>query len=277
MSRFASLESKSANTIAGFLPPSSSESFLNFGAAAAAIVAPVRVLPVNEIALTSACSTSGWPTPGPVPCTMLKHARRKSGFDRELAEQRRGARRDLRRLGDDRVAGRERRRDLPGEQIQRQVPRRDARDDAERLAQRVVERAIFHRMRFARPLRDRGGEEAQIRDRARNVERLGELHGLAGVARFERGECVEIALDEIGEAIEQARAFFGRRRGPGGCCAMRGCDGGSDVVARRNRGTARKPGRSRARTRRDSGHRAAAAGGRRSGWRVERFRSCREA
>jgi hypothetical protein len=43
--------SASANTIVGFLPPSSSESFLNFGAATRAISAPVFVPPVNEIAV----------------------------------------------------------------------------------------------------------------------------------------------------------------------------------------------------------------------------------
>ena len=37
------------------------------------------------------------------------------------------------------VARRQRRRDLPGEQVQRQVPRADAADHAERLAQRVVQ------------------------------------------------------------------------------------------------------------------------------------------
>ena len=42
-------------------------------------------------------------------------------------------------LATTRVARRQRRRDLPGEQVQRQVPRRDAADHAERLAQRVVQ------------------------------------------------------------------------------------------------------------------------------------------
>ena len=85
------------------------------------------VLPVNEIALTSACSTSGWPTPGPVPCTMLSTPGGKPASIESSPSRAAVQRRDLRRLGDDRVAGRERRRDLPGEQIQRQVPRRDAR------------------------------------------------------------------------------------------------------------------------------------------------------
>ena len=53
------------------------------------------------------------------------------------------------------------------------------------------------------------------------------------------GERVEIALDEIGEAVQQSRALVGRRRGPGGRGALRGGDRGVDVGSRRNRGSAR--------------------------------------
>src|SRR5687768_1118048 len=58
--------------IFGFLPPSSSESFLNIGAAVRAISSPVFVPPVNEIALTSRCPTIDAPTFGPRPCTMFR-------------------------------------------------------------------------------------------------------------------------------------------------------------------------------------------------------------
>ena len=67
----ASSMSASAKTTFGFLPPSSSESFLNFGATTAAIEAPVAVPPVNETALTSECPVNAGPTLGPKPCTML--------------------------------------------------------------------------------------------------------------------------------------------------------------------------------------------------------------
>ena len=42
--------------ILGFLPPSSRESFLNIGAAVAAILFPVSVPPVNDINGISLCS-----------------------------------------------------------------------------------------------------------------------------------------------------------------------------------------------------------------------------
>ena len=161
----------------------------------------------------------------------VQHTRGKAGLNRKCAESRRRARRDFRGFRNDRIAGRECRRDLPGEQIQRQVPRRDAGDHAERLAQGVVQRACVGRMRVARPLRDRRGEEAQVHDRARNVERACELDRLAGVARFELGEFFEIAFDQIGEAIQHLRAFLGGRRGPVRKRAPRGNDGGIDVGA----------------------------------------------
>jgi hypothetical protein len=64
-------QSLSANTRVGFLPPSSSETFFSSGAASPAILRPTAVLPVNETARTSSCTTSGSPAAGPEPCTML--------------------------------------------------------------------------------------------------------------------------------------------------------------------------------------------------------------
>src|SRR5690348_7024289 len=71
VSRWASFKSASANTIAGFLPPISNETFLNDLAADSAMAAPVRVDPVNETALIPGCSTIALPTESPVPCTMF--------------------------------------------------------------------------------------------------------------------------------------------------------------------------------------------------------------
>src|SRR5947208_11545149 len=55
----------------GFLPPSSSEIFLNNGAAASATFLPVTVPPVNEMVLIFGCAVIAEPTFGPVPCTTL--------------------------------------------------------------------------------------------------------------------------------------------------------------------------------------------------------------
>src|SRR3954471_6471373 len=56
----------------GFFPPSSSDSFLNIGAAVRAISSPVFVPPVNEMAFTSLWATTAEPTFEPRPCTILR-------------------------------------------------------------------------------------------------------------------------------------------------------------------------------------------------------------
>src|SRR5688572_4352937 len=58
--------------ILGFFPPSSSDNFLNMGAAVAAIFFPVTVPPVNEIATISGCSMIACPAFGPSPWIIFK-------------------------------------------------------------------------------------------------------------------------------------------------------------------------------------------------------------
>src|SRR5579859_2183280 len=67
----ASSQSQSANTSTGFLPPSSRDSFLNLGAARAAMSAPDLVPPVKDTAFTPGWSTSVVPALGPRPWTMF--------------------------------------------------------------------------------------------------------------------------------------------------------------------------------------------------------------
>ena len=62
--------SASSITIAGFLPPISSETRAWRSAAFEAMAAPVSEEPVNEIACTSGWSTMAWPVT-PAPCTRL--------------------------------------------------------------------------------------------------------------------------------------------------------------------------------------------------------------
>src|SRR5262245_31741886 len=64
-------KSQSSKMSTGFLPPSSSDSFLNSGAATDAIRAPVLVPPVNEMALTLGWVQIGSPASAPVPWTMF--------------------------------------------------------------------------------------------------------------------------------------------------------------------------------------------------------------
>src|SRR5688572_33441464 len=57
--------------ILGFLPPNSSESFLNMGAAIDAIRFPALVLPVKDMALIAGCWMIASPVVSPLPCTMF--------------------------------------------------------------------------------------------------------------------------------------------------------------------------------------------------------------
>ena len=67
-----SSRSTSPKTTVAFLPPSSSDSFLKTGAALRAIVAPVAVPPVNEMAGTSGWSTMAEPADAPRPWTTFR-------------------------------------------------------------------------------------------------------------------------------------------------------------------------------------------------------------
>lgn len=65
------LKSASSKMIAGFLPPSSRESFLQCGALFSMIRWAVRVLPVKEMRGTSGWQTRASPALAPVPNTMF--------------------------------------------------------------------------------------------------------------------------------------------------------------------------------------------------------------
>ena len=69
--------------------------------------------------------------PGPV--MHVDHSGRQDVFRMSATSSER-ERRELRRLGDHRVAGEQCRRELPRQQDHREIPRRDGGDDAERLA-----------------------------------------------------------------------------------------------------------------------------------------------
>src|SRR5476649_735790 len=75
----------------------------------------------------------------------------------------------LARLGHCGVAARDRWRDFPTEQVEREIPRRNQSSDAAWLTQRVVERDSVGDMGFGLGVQDRGGEEPEIARGARNI------------------------------------------------------------------------------------------------------------
>ena len=187
----------------GFLPPSSSETFLNNGAQASATLRPVTVPPVNEIVPIFGCAVIAAPTFGPVPCTTLRTPFGNPASRTNLAKQISRHRREFARLGDGGVPDGNGRRDFPAQQIERQVPRRNQSGDAARLPQRVVERDAVGDVRFGFRVQDRGGEEAEIARGARNVEGARERKRLAGIDRFGAREFFQIALDQVGDAEQE--------------------------------------------------------------------------
>ena len=155
------------------------------------------------------------------PLDDVEHAGRQAGFGGERTEQMRGHRRHFRWLCHHAVSRRERGSDLPGEQVEREVPGRDARHRTERLAQRVVERDLVGGMRLAGELGDGVGEEVEVLHRAGDVYRLRGGERLSRIDRFRAGELLQIALDQAREPAQELRSLRGRRRRPGGKRAER--------------------------------------------------------
>ena len=200
---------------------------LTVPAASRMTLAPVRVEPVTEISATSSWRASAPPTSGPGPGTTLSTPRRQAGVERQAAEHERGQRRQLRRLEHDRVAGRERRPDLPGRHVERVVPGRDRGADADRLAPDRAGQALEVLARgLALEVAGGGGEEAQVVDRQRDVEGARELQRLAGVARLGARELVGALLEQVGHAVEHGGALAGGDAAP--VAAPEGGAGGRD-------------------------------------------------
>ena len=126
-------------------------------------------------------------------------------------------RRLLGRLGEDGVAGGERRRDLAGEDRERKIPRADA-DERAAPSQPV---AVLLAGRAGKE-RVAGEEPARLgRIVAAEIDRLAHLRDavverLAALAGKQRDQPVAVRLDRVGGALQDRRALLRRRRLPGG-------------------------------------------------------------
>ena len=162
----------------------------------------------------------------PSPVTMLTTPGGSSAWRSDVAEEERGERRRLRRLQDDRVAARERGRDLPREHQQREVPRDDLTGDADRLRLAVRERVL----ELVRP----AGVVEEVRCRERQVDVARLLDRLAAVQRLEHRELARALLQDARDPEEVLRALrAGQLRPAVRECAARGRDGEIDVCLRR--------------------------------------------
>jgi len=169
----------------------------------------------------------------------VEDAARQAGSLEEPGEHRRAGGRELRRLGHDSVAHGERRRQLPREQVERQVPRRHEAHHAHGLAHRVVERVIHARalstaavsQLATRAMLDQPSKESQVGHCAWHVHRCGQSHRLARVSRLCRGEGAALGLEESGGPPQDAGSLRRARCRPLAAleCTRRGGDGGRNI------------------------------------------------
>src|SRR5688500_16009324 len=114
-------------------------------------------------------------------------------------------------------------------------------------------------MRYAGVVKNRGGEEPEVRDRTGNVQPARQGDRLAAVVTFETRKLLEVLLDEICEPNQELRSLSHRGAGPtrksGSRCTHRRIDiariavwnlrndvprCGADVIEERARGGWRK-------------------------------------
>ena len=155
-------------------------------------------------------------------------ARRQLGLAEHVAEEERRERRRLGRLEDDGVPGGERRRDLPGQHQQREVPRDDLPGDAERLRAAVGEGVL----ELVRP----AGVVEEVRCGERNVDVARLLDRLAAVHRLEHGELARALLEDARDPEQVLGALRAGERRPAVLERVaRRSDGAVDLLGRRLR------------------------------------------
>ena len=149
-------------------------------------------------------------------------ARRELGLATHVGEDERGERGRLGRLQDDGVAAGERRRHLPRQHEQREVPRDDLAGDAERPRPPVRE-GVLELVGPAGVVEEVRGGERQI-DVARLLDRL------AAVERLGDRELAASLLKDAGDAEEVLRPLGRPQLGPGAEALAGGRDGRVDVL-----------------------------------------------
>ncbi len=164
---------------------------------------PTSVEPVKAILSTSACGDqrrAGRAVAG----DDVDDARRQARLDADLRKGQRGQRGVFGRLQHDRIAGGERRRDLPGEHQEREVPRNDLSADADRP----------RAWKFALDQRGPAGVMIEMSRDKRDVDVARLADRLAVVDRLEDREKALALLNVPGQRIEMLRPLVAGERGP---------------------------------------------------------------
>ena len=198
-------------TMFGLLPPHSSDTRFRFDCAAYwATSLPVAVEPVKAIASTSMCEAQRFAGRVAEAGHDAEDAGRDPRLQREFGEPQCGQRRLLRGLEHERVAGGERRPDLPGRHDHREIPGHDGPDHADRLATDQRERVLRGRRDFAVDLVDGLGVPADAARGGGNVHLQRIADRLAHVQRLEQRQFRGGGLDEPCEFLQHPLAR-GRR------------------------------------------------------------------
>ena len=227
--------SASASTSWGDLPPSSSVIRRKSPAQRIAISRPTSGLPVKLILSTPGWATSAAPATGPRPGITLTVPPGKPASSISAARYSVESGASSAGFTHHRVAGGERRRELPRCDQRRRVPGRDRSHHAERLADRVRDPLLAEeRLQVDVATLDLVGPAREVTDDVdgvRDVDHARLEGGLADVVRLERDERLEVALHQVGEPRQQAAALGARHARPLAAVGLRArrAHGGGDV------------------------------------------------
>ena len=197
----------SPNTMLADLPPSSWETRLIDGAAAAATTPPTAVEPVMDTMSTSGCVANASPSAAPAPFTMLNTPAGMPGLVDRLGEQQRRERRELARLEHHGAAGRQRRPDLGRHLVHRPVPRRQQGADADGLAHDARRAPVL----LQRVVAERLHGLLEVTRAGQHLAALGEAARDADLGRHRGRDRGDAALVRLAQPRQQLDALLARR------------------------------------------------------------------
>ena len=144
----------------------------------------------------------------------VEHSGRQPRLQRELTQANRGQRGLLGRLQHDRVAGQQRRRELPRTDDERVVPGNDGRDDSERLAANERQVIGSGRGNLVVELVGELGIVGNTVGGKRYIDSERVADRLADIERLQRREALQVRSHQLREAQQNALALLGLRAPP---------------------------------------------------------------
>ncbi len=163
---------------------------------------------------TSMCMASASPTVWPKPGSTLKHAVGDARLLRQTRDAQGGEGGFLGGFEDHRVAGGERRAQLPAGHHQGEVPGHDGSHDTEGLAGHQGQGGLFHRGDLIVDLVYRLGVPGDAVRGGGGVIPHGVADGLAHIQRLQQCQLHQVQAHQLGEALHDELALLGREAAP---------------------------------------------------------------